>query len=297
MITAFTALCVVALLFGIVALVRNLEQRESDLVEMERLKTEAEAANRAKSNFLATMSHEIRTPMNGVIGTANLLLMPDLTEAERNEYVRTILDSGRSLLQMLDEILDYSNAETGQVKVTRTAFSPARLVEETVLQFADTARAKGLRLEAGWDGPTDVLYWADAVRLRQMLFNLVSNGIKFTEHGAVRVRVAQFERKEGNAVLEFSVADSGIGLSPDRQSMLFQSFSQADSSASRQHGGMGLGLAIVNKYAGLMGGTVGVESVAGKGSRFSFRIPMVTVARGEEAALISTINGELAPAA
>jgi len=133
------------------------------------------------------------------------------------------------------------------------------------------------------------------VRLRQMLSNLVGNGIKFTEHGAVRVRVAQVERREGNAVLEFSVADSGIGLSPDSQLMLFRSFSQADSSASRQYGGMGLGLAVVHKFAGLMGGTAGVESVAGKGSRFSFRIPMEVVAQGEEAASSPARSGMLAP--
>jgi signal transduction histidine kinase len=256
----------------------------------------AEQSSVAKSQFLANMSHEIRTPMNGVIGTANLLLMPDLTEAERTEYVGTILASGKSLLDMLDEILDYANAETGQIKLLRAAFSPAKLVDEAVVQFADTARAKGLRLEADWDGPTEVFYWADAARLRQMLFNLVSNGIKFTEHGAVRVKIAQIERREGNAVLEFSVADSGIGLSPDRQSMLFQSFSQVDSSASRQYGGMGLGLAIVHKFAGLMAGTVAVESTAGKGSRFSFRVPMEAVVQGENPAFAPAGNGMLASA-
>ena len=285
MIAGVSAISVIALLIGMIALVRNLEQREADMQEMARLKTEAESANRAKSSFLATMSHEIRTPMNGVLGMANLLLIPELTQEERFDYARTILSSGQGLLTLLDDILDLSAAEAGNLNVARSAFDPKQLVEEAKALFAEPARSKKLKMEVAWQGPDGRRYWADPIRLRQMLFNLVSNGIKFTEHGFVRVTATEVERKEDKALLEFAVTDSGIGIPADKQTLLFKPFSQTDNSATRRHGGTGLGLSIVRNLAMLMGGSVGVDSETGKGSRFYFRIPVDILQQSEESRL------------
>ena len=242
----------------------------------------AEGANVAKSSFLATMSHEIRTPLNGVLGMAQLLLLPGLGEEERQEYARTILHSGRSLLAILNDILDLSKIEAGKLELMRAPMQPHQLIRETAALFSESARAKGLSVEAVWSGQMDQRYRGDVIRLGQMLANLLSNAIKFTAQGYVRLEARELERTGDEALLEFAVTDSGIGVAPEQQVDLFKPFSQADGSITRNYGGTGLGLSIVRRLARLMGGEVGLSSEAGKGSCFWFRIRVDVMAAGEE---------------
>jgi len=233
---------------------------------------QAEAANLAKSRFLATMSHEIRTPMNGILGMAQLLLMPTLQDSQRNDYARTILSSGQTLLGLLNDILDLSKIEAGKFQLEDTAFGPDALLHETHNLFAGAAQAKGLELGSEWHGAPNQRYLADAHRLRQMLSNLVGNALKFTRSGQVRMEATELERNADSALLEFSVTDTGIGVPENKLDLLFKPFSQTDSSITREFGGSGLGLSIVSNLAKAMGGDVGVSSEPGRGSRFWFRV-------------------------
>jgi len=242
----------------------------------------AEAASQAKSRFLATMSHEIRTPMNGILGMAQLLLLPGLADKDRQEYSRIILNSGQTLLTLLNDILDLSKVEAGKIALDRRAFDPARLLSESEALFAELARSKGINLEAAWRGPPARRYWGDPSRLRQMLSNLLSNAVKFTAHGGIRLEASESRMENGDVFLEFFVTDSGLGIPEGKRALLFQPFSQVDGSNTRQIGGTGLGLSIVSSLAQLMGGEVGVDSASGEGSRFWFRVRAEVVEEGEE---------------
>jgi signal transduction histidine kinase len=241
------------------------------LANLEQARAGAEAANIAKTQFLATMSHELRTPLTGLLGMADLLCEPDVSPEERQQYARIILNSGKSLLALLNDILDLSKVEAGRLEIALADFEPAPLLDELITLFGEAVRHKGVSISANWEGPAAAHYVSDPIRIRQMLTNLIANAVKFTDQGSIRVEGRELERKGARANLEFVVADTGMGIAPDKLALLFKPFSQVDNSNARRSGGTGLGLSIVRRIAQLMDGDAGVASEPGKGSRFWVR--------------------------
>ncbi|WP_049974456.1 hybrid sensor histidine kinase/response regulator [Azospirillum sp. B4] len=257
--------------------------------ERDRARAVAQAANQAKSNFLAAMSHEVRTPLNGILGIAQLLLAGPLP-ADVRPLVRTLQQSGQSLLTIVNDVLDLSKIEAGKLALEDLAFKLEDLVDGVRHLMQPSAAQKGLTLEVSLDPGLKAAYRGDPVRLRQILLNLVSNALRFTDAGGVTIGVASDE----DGALCFTVTDTGVGLSPAQAGRLFERYVQADETIARRYGGTGLGLAICRDLVDLMGGRIGVDSQEGVGSRFWFTVPLAP-ASAEQAAHLA-LDLDAAPA-
>lgn len=248
--------------------ITELKRTEQDLL---RAKSLAEESMRSKQEFLAKMSHELRTPINGVLGLTNLILGSDDVQ-QNHEYLMGIKTSGEQLLSVINDILDLAKIESGKLVLEKIPFQPLKVIRSLVNNFKPLAREKGIELVAQPDMDMPEVLLGDPVRLNQILLNLVSNAIKFTEHGRVTIASSALEHQQ-QIWLEFSVSDTGIGIPPDKKEKIFESFTQAEDHITRNYGGTGLGLSIVKQLVELQGGSIHVESALEHGSTFTFTIP------------------------
>jgi two-component system, sensor histidine kinase and response regulator len=259
------------LCIGSISVARDVTQHKRSEEALRLAREAAEAASHAKSSFLARMSHEIRTPMNGVLGMTELLLETGLSSTQR-KYAETVQRSGQNLLGIINDLLDFSKIEAGKLELENLEMDLRRTVEDVVDLLAERAHVKGLELACSIPASLPIHVRGDSLRLGQVLTNLVGNAIKFTEEGAVVIRVSSLEETASRVNVRFEVSDTGVGITPEAQTRIFEEFSQADGSTTRKHGGSGLGLAISKQLVEMMGGQIHVESAVGAGSTFWFSV-------------------------
>jgi two-component system, sensor histidine kinase and response regulator len=275
---------------GLLSSGEDITDRQAQAAALEQARRDAELANAAKSDFLSRMSHELRTPMNAIIGMTHLALRTDLDRRQR-DYLQKISGAGQNLLEIINDILDFSKIEAGKLQLEQADFQLDSVLADVANLVADRVFANGVELLFSVEDEVPSSLNGDPLRLTQVLLNLLSNAAKFTERGEIILRVSRLEQRQHQVVLQFAVQDTGIGMSPEQTSRLFQMFSQAESSTTRRYGGTGLGLSICQRLLTLMGGSIRVDSRLGEGSCFTAVVPFARGQDGPNRVLPAALNG------